>query len=141
MFTTILNKKQTRWALFLEKYNFKIKYKTNSLNLANRFSKRLNYKNESLNDTCFFTLQNKLQNITIAKIELLNDDINSDFEKKNLNNIEFKKHSNSKKTKIVEQKMCKINANETCAKKFVYKNSFKKLLSKIKKIQFLNKYC
>ena len=82
-----------------------------------------------------FILQNKFQNIFVAKIEFLN----SDLKKKNLklklkNDIKFNETLNFKKTKIIKQTTHKINAKKTYAKKFVYENSFKLLLKKIKKI-------
>ena len=58
------------------------------MNSIDAFSKRFDYENESLNNTCLFTLQNKFQNIAIARIEFSNDDFNEkniNFEKENEN--------------------------------------------------------
>ena len=70
MFITTLNKRQTKWALFFDEYDFEIKYKSSNLNSTNASSKRSNYENDVLNDTCLSTLQNKLQNIIVATTKI-----------------------------------------------------------------------
>ena len=55
--------------LFFDKYNFEIKYKASSLNFTDELSRRLNYENEIINNIYLSILQNKLQNIIIARIE------------------------------------------------------------------------
>ena len=49
---------------------FESKYRTENINFANTFSKRLNYKNDINDEICFFTLQNKLKNIILIIINL-----------------------------------------------------------------------
>ena len=140
--TTTLNRRQTRWSLLLDEYNFEIKYKTNSLNPTDEPSRRPNYENEMINNTCLSTLQNKLQNITIAKIKRLNNDFNnkkSNFESEN--ESELNSNSNEKSKKSSKQIIRKTNAKKTCNKKSIYKNTTEKLLNTIKKIQFYNKFC
>ncbi len=55
----------------LAKYNFEIKYCSNKINFANRFSRQLDYKKRVDNKLYLSTLQNKLKNITIAVIDLI----------------------------------------------------------------------
>ena len=85
-----------------------------------------------LNDICLFTLQNKLQNITIVVIQIININVNKIIdEKKNDNDVIF--ISNETKIKFFKQILRK-KRKKTCAKKNVYENFTKKLLQKIKKI-------
>ena len=112
------------------------------MNSIDAFSKRFDYENESLNNTCLFTLQNKFQNITIAKIEFSNDDFNEkniNFEKENENELNVV--SNARKKYFFKQTFRRKNVKKTFTKKFVYSNVNEKFLNKIKIIQFENKFC
>ena len=124
---------------FLKKYDFEIKYRVKNLNFANDFSRRFDYEKMTLNDICLFTLQNKLQNVAIVVIQIINIDVNEMMnEKKNDNDVIFV--SNETKVKFFKQLLRKKNAKKTCAKKNIYENFTKKLLQKIKKIQNINQY-
>ena len=142
MFTIILNKKQIRWTFFFEKIWFRNQIQIKQFQFCEWFFKKSNYENESLDDICLFILQNKFQNIFVSKIEFLNNDSKKEnFNSKFENDNDFKKNSNFEKMKIIKQTTRKMNAKKTCAKKFIYENSFELFLNKIKKIQFRNKYC
>ena len=56
--------------LLLEKYDFKIKYRVEILNLVNDLSRQLNYENEQLNNIYLSTLQRKLRNVVVININL-----------------------------------------------------------------------
>ena len=60
----------------MKKYDFEIKYRAKNLNFANDFSRRFDYENVTLNNICLFTLQNKLQNVIIVVIQIINIDVN-----------------------------------------------------------------
>ena len=105
------------------------------MNSTNAFSKRFNYENEALNNTCLFTLQNKLQNIAIAKIESLNKNSNEkniNFEKHNKNSFNFL--LNEKKKHFFKQTFRRINAKKAFANNSMYSDFNKKFLNKIKNI-------
>ena len=70
MITTLLNRRQVKWALIFVEYDFEIKYRTKNINSANNSSKRFDYKNDVNDEICLFTLQNKLRNIIVAIISL-----------------------------------------------------------------------
>ena len=62
------------------------------MNSTNIFSKQFNYESETLNNIYLFILQNKLQNIVVAKIKFSNKNSNEkdmNFEKHNKNNFNF----------------------------------------------------
>ena len=66
----------------MKKYDFEIKYRAKNLNFANDFSRRFDYEKVTLNDICLFTLQNKLQNIAIVVIQMINIDVNEIIDEK-----------------------------------------------------------
>ena len=66
----------------MKKYDFEIKYRAKNLNFANDFSRRFDYEKITLNDICLFTLQNKLQNIAIVVIQMINIDVNEIIDEK-----------------------------------------------------------
>ena len=55
----------------LAKYDFEIKYCSNKINFANKFSKQFDYKEEIDDKLYLSTLQNKLKNIIIVIINLI----------------------------------------------------------------------
>jgi len=55
----------------LAKYNFEIKYCSNKINFANKFSKQFDYEKRIDNKLYLSILQNKLKNIIIAIIDLI----------------------------------------------------------------------
>lgn len=69
--TTTLNSRQSRWALSLTKFNFEIKYRSSKINSTNELSRCLNYEDETNDEICLLTLQNKLKNIIIVAIEII----------------------------------------------------------------------
>ena len=70
MITTLLNRRQVKWTLIFVEYDFKIKYRTKSINSVNSSSRRLDYENDVNDEICFLTLQNKLKNIIIMIVSL-----------------------------------------------------------------------
>jgi len=55
----------------LAKYDFEIKYCSNKINFANKFSRQFDYKEKIDNKLCLFILQNKFKNIIIVAIDLI----------------------------------------------------------------------
>ena len=59
------------------------------MNFANDFSRRFDYEKITLNDICLFTLQNKLQNIAIIVIQIINIDVNEIIDEKKMTTTSF----------------------------------------------------
>ena len=129
------NKRQFRWIFVLVKYNFKIKYYFEKINLIDESSKRFNYKKNANDEICLFILQNKLKNIIIIVINLtfvITRDIERTQTQREKNIIKtlffeeideknIKKFFDIKKNNLfhnaIIQQLCYNNARETCNNK------------------------
>ena len=138
MFIISLNRRQIRWTLLLEKYNFEIKYRNENLNLVDESSRRFDYENENdKNDICLSTFQNKLRNIVIANI-----DFSTNFDKcKEISNDELTKKNSKNLIVVIKQTMRREEIAKTCNKKNSYENSFQKFFNKIEKLQMFDVEC
>ena len=85
--------------------------------------------------------QNKLRNIIIVKIEILNEKLSEKKISLNKNKNVMHKKSEILNTKMSKQIMRCCDAQKACNNKKTYKNYSEKFFKTIKKVQFLNKHC
>ena len=149
--TTSLNRRQVKWALTFVEYDFKIKYRIESINFANDSSKRFDYKNNMNDEICFLTLQNKLRNIIVVIINLrsiLTRSVIKTFKSTFAENVEtlqieiqntkkkiFEKNEKDLIDNVVIQQLRRNDAKTSCEEKKFLKSLSNLLATKIKKLQ------
>ena len=156
MKTTALNKRQSRWALALAEYDFKIKYRSEKINSVDESSRRPDYKKETDDEICLFILQNKLKNIIVTVVDLISV-MTRNFERtltertksafdtllfKEIDEKNVEKFFNVEKNNLlynaVTQQFRQSDVRETCNNERQMKSLFKLLMIKLEELQEKN---